>query len=200
MTPTQAVFYRLGDALAIGRWIGVEFEENRMSNHSEKVPKAMEQTFAAIRAITDDFCRRHLNEEYAQMIRYVTAALCRKRPSPLASGTARTWAAGITHAVGMVNFLNDATQTPYMTATALYAQFGVSQSSALAKSKQVRDLLRMSQLDPQWLLPSRVHDHPIVWMVQTPQGFIMDARELPREVQVALHRAGVIPYVHADRT
>jgi uncharacterized protein DUF6398 len=47
---------------------------------SERVPKSMEETFNAIVALTDAFCRAHLGEEYAQLARQATAALCRKRP------------------------------------------------------------------------------------------------------------------------
>ena len=55
---------------------------------TEKVPKQMQSTFDAITALTDEFCREKLNEEYAQLVRQVTAALCRKRPSPLTKGRA----------------------------------------------------------------------------------------------------------------
>ena len=62
---------------------------NTMANisKSERIPKPMQATFDAIVALTDAFCRAHLDEEYAQLARQATAALCRKRPSPLATGT-----------------------------------------------------------------------------------------------------------------
>ena len=56
------------------------------SARSTSVPKAMQATYDAITALTDAFCRDHLNEEYRDLARAMTAALCRKRPSPLASG------------------------------------------------------------------------------------------------------------------
>src|SRR2546422_121662 len=62
---------------------------------SERVPKPMQATFDAIVALSDAFCRAHLDEEYAQLARQATAALCRKRPSPLATGNPKTWACGI---------------------------------------------------------------------------------------------------------
>jgi hypothetical protein len=71
------------------------------SKKSEDVPKAMEEKFNSIVELTDEFARQHLNQEYTQLIRQATAALCRKRPSPLDKGQAKIGACGITHAIGM---------------------------------------------------------------------------------------------------
>ncbi len=80
---------------------------------SENVPKVMQEKYKAIVEITDRFSKENLNEDYAQLIRYAVAALCRKRPSPLETGNINTWACGITHAIGMVNFLFDKSQPSY---------------------------------------------------------------------------------------
>ena len=42
----------------------------------------------------------------------MAAALTRKRPSPLESRRARSWAAGIVYALGQVNFLSDDSREP----------------------------------------------------------------------------------------
>lgn len=69
------------------------------------VPNAVKPRFAEIIGLVDDVCRTHLTAEYAAVIRELTAALARKRPSPLLRGHSRTWACGITYTVGSVNFL-----------------------------------------------------------------------------------------------
>jgi hypothetical protein len=115
---------------------------------SEKVPKALEARFAEIVQITDAFAAAHLNEEYRLLIRYAVAALCRKRPSPLATGKGNVWACGVSHAIGSVNFLFDRSQTPHMTAGELYETFGVSQGTGQGKSKLVRDTLKMGRWTP----------------------------------------------------
>ena len=120
-----------------------------ISKKSEQVPKLMQEKFDRITTITDDFAKQHLNDEYAQLIRYATAALCRKRPSPLTTGKDQTWACGITHAVGMVNFVFDSSLTP----PDLYKWFGIAASTGQGKSKIVRDLLDMSQMGADWCLP-----------------------------------------------
>lgn len=102
---------------------------------SEQVLKTLRERYLAIVNITDAFSEKHLNDEYAQLIRYAVAALCRKRPSPVETGNAAVWACGVTHALGMVNFLFDKNQAPHIRASELYKAFGVSQSTGQGKSK-----------------------------------------------------------------
>jgi hypothetical protein len=161
---------------------------------SENVPNAMQEKFNTIVAITDDFAKQHLNDEYAQLIRFATAELCRKRPSPLSKGKEKTWACGITHAIGMVNFLFDPSQNPHVSAKDIYQWFGVSPSTGQSKSKQVRDTLDMHQMDPNWCLPSNLDNNPLTWMISV-DGLILDARFAPPEIQEVAYAQGLIPYI-----
>jgi hypothetical protein len=165
---------------------------------SEKVPKTMQAKFDEIVALTDAICKEHLDEEYAQLARQATAALCRKRPSPLERGRADVWACGIVYALGTANFLFDNTQTPHMSAAELCDAFGVAKSTGASKAKVVRDNLDMMQMDPNWYRPSQMDDNIMAWMVMV-NGLIMDVRMLPREVQVIAYEKGLIPYIPADR-
>jgi len=164
---------------------------------SEKVPKNMQSKFDSIVALTDKFCKERLNEEYAQFARYVTAALCRKRPSPLLKGRENSWACGIVYALGFVNFLFDKDNKPYLSATELCEGFGVSKSTGSAKSREVRDALDMFQMDPNWCLPSMMDENLLAWLI-TVDGFIVDARRLPRKLQEVAYQKGLIPYISDD--
>ena len=164
---------------------------------SENVPQTMRDKYTAIVTITDTFSKNYLNDEYAQEIRYAVAALCRKRPSPVAKGRAVTWACGVTHALGMVNFLFDSSQSPHIKAQDLYNTFGVGQSTGQGKSKLIRDLLNMNQLDPHWTLPSKLDTNPLVWMIMV-DGLLVDVRHMPREVQEIAFEKGIIPYIPDD--
>jgi len=164
---------------------------------SENVPKSMRDKYQAIIELTNSFSQKHLNDEYSQLIRYAVATLCRKRPSPLATGRVNTWACGITHAIGMVNFLFDKSQTPYIGSSDLYKEFGVGQSTGQGKSKQVRDILKMYQLDPNWSISSRTNSNPMVWMLSV-NGVVVDVRSMPREVQQMALDQGLIPYIPGD--
>ena len=164
---------------------------------TENVPKAMREKYTEIKIMTDTFCKEHLNAEYAQTIRYAIAALCRKRPSPLTKGKAATWACGVIHAIGTINFVFDNSQSPYIKAPDIYKAFGVASSTGQGKSKTVRDLLNMNQFDPHWTLPSKLEKNPMVWMINV-NGLIMDARHMPRDLQEMAFDKGLIPYIPDD--
>jgi hypothetical protein len=165
---------------------------------SESVPAAMRDTFTAITSLTDAFCREHLTAEYATLCRQLTAALARKRPSPLARGKTEIWACAVVYALGTVNFLFDKSQTPHLRADELCQRFGVSQSSGANKAKVIRDLFDMGQMDPNWCLPSQLGQNPMAWLIEV-NGLIVDARTMPPAIQAAAYRKGLIPDMPAQR-
>jgi hypothetical protein len=169
------------------------------SAKSENVSTTMQSTYDSIVRLTDEVSRKNLNAEYAQLLRYATAALCRKRPSPVAKGHINTWACGIAYAIGAVNFLFDKSQTPHMSAAELCKAFGVSQSTGSAKAKVVKDVLGLFQLHPDWCLPSKLESNPLVWMLSV-NGLMVDIRSMPREVQEIAYQKGLIPYIPADQS
>ena len=52
----------------------------------------------------------------------------------------------------------------------------------------------MVQLDPDWCLSSNIDDNPLAWMVKV-NGFIVDTRTLPINIQEAAYEKGLIPYI-----
>ncbi len=163
-----------------------------------RVPQAMQEKFNAIVTLTDAFCAKHLNEEYAELIRYAVAAMSRKKPSLLEKSKIDGWACGFVHAIGFTNFLFDRTQQPYVSAADLYQAFGVAESTGQGKSKLIRDLLNIGQMDHHWCLPSRLGSNPMVWMLSI-NGLFVDVRTMPREVQVLAFEKGLIPYIPDDK-
>jgi hypothetical protein len=169
-----------------------------MRSRSTTIPKPMQAKYDAVVALPDAFCRDHLNEEYRDLARAMTAALCRKRPSPLASGQPRTWACGIIYTLGQLNFLSDKASRPHMTMAEVCAAFGVGQSTASAKARAISDALHTSRMDPTWMLRSFVDQNPLVWMAEV-NGMLVDLRDMPREVQAIAYGKGLIPYIPADQ-
>jgi len=163
-------------------------------SESERVPAALQSQYDEIVALTDTFCQRHLNQEYRDLCRRLAATLCRKRPSPVATGKSKTWACGIVYSVGRINFLFDKSQTPHLRADELCQHFGLSPKTGSAKSTTIMDLLKSGQADPHWTLPSRMGDNPMAWLIQV-NGLIVDARQVSREIQEEAFRRGLIPYL-----
>jgi len=174
---------------------GKKMEENQ--EVSIEIPEESQQAFMEIVDLTDAFCREHLNEDYRQFCIDMAIELCQINV-PINKGRPVSWASGIVHALGFVNFLQDPTQSPHMTSSQIAEGFGVSQQTMQAKSKIIRDELDLIQLDPDWCLPALLENNPLVWMLDV-NGFVMDIRAAPREAQEEAYRQGLIPYIPADR-
>jgi hypothetical protein len=67
-----------------------------------------------------------------------------------------------------------------------------------ASAEQIRDMFGMYQMDPDWTLPSKIGDNMLAWMIQV-NGFAIDARNAPREIQEEAFRKGLIPYIPENK-
>ena len=164
-----------------------------------KVPKSMMEKYEVIAPLITGFCEEYLNEEYAAVSLLMLEKLCRKRPSPLLGGKPNTWACGIVYAVGSNNFLFDKSRTPHMRASDLAENFGLSQSTAGNKAREINRLLNIGVFEPEWTLPSKLEDNPMLWMFESRSGIIFDARNAPLDIQEDLFDAGMIPFIPANR-
>ena len=160
------------------------------------VPKTMQAKYDEIAAIIVPYCDEYLNDEYKTLCTHALEKLCRKRPSLLTSGRARTWAAGIIYAIAQNNFIFDKSQPVHMTVDELVAPLGVAKTTAANKAAEIRKLLKIDHFNAEWVLASDVENNSLLWYVEV-NGFIMDARRLPLEMQIECARRGLIPYVPA---
>jgi hypothetical protein len=84
--------------------------KKQRSGEEPTVPAVVRPAYDAIVALTDAFCREHLDGEYEALCRKLAGALARKRPSPLLGGRPTTWACGIVRTIGWVNYLDDSSR------------------------------------------------------------------------------------------
>ena len=161
------------------------------------IPAELVQVFEEIVGLTDEFCREHLNEEYRRLCHDMVLELVELEIA-IDRGGPTSWAAGVVHAAGYVNFLHDPSQSPHMTSAQIAKGFGVSQGTMQSKSKIIRDELDLMPFDPDWCLESLLDDNPLIWMLQV-DGVAVDIRMAPREAQEEAYRMGLIPYIPADR-
>jgi hypothetical protein len=164
-----------------------------MEGLTEQIPEKFHQVFVEIVGLTDAFCRAKLDGDYQELCRDMAFVLCLKE-SGLGRGKPASWASGIVHALGWVNFLQDSSIDPYMPFSEVAKAFGVSQGTMTAKSKIIRDRLGLIQLDPDWCTPAMLEDNPLVWVVEV-NGLLMDMRTAPLEIQQAAYDEGLIPFI-----
>jgi len=153
--------------------------------------------FADFVTLTDSFCDAALNAEYKTLCREMAICICQE-DSPVLRGKPESWASGIVYALGRVNFLDDPSQTPHMKSKEIAKAFGVSVGTMRAKAKIIDNGLGLTPFHPDWSLPSKMDDNPLVWMLEV-NGLLIDARTAPREIQEIAYEDGLIPYIPADR-
>lgn len=162
-----------------------------------RLPKTMIPRYLEISEIITSFCSDMLDEEYKELCLYTLAKLCRKRPSPLESGRANTWACGIIYAIGSNNFLFDRSQKPYVPPAEIAAWFGLSKSTAGNKGAEVKNILNINYFSAEYCLKSKLADNSAIWFLSV-NGWMTDIRQAPRELQEMAFAKGLIPYIPAD--
>ncbi len=168
-----------------------------MDEWTSEVPMALRERFTEIVDLADDFCEKHLGDEYKEICRKIAVGVCQKGAT-VGRGKSASWACGIVYSAGWVNFLTDPCQEPYMRPEDIAKEFGVSMATMQAKSKIIRDTLDLIPLQPEYSLPSMADDNPLIWMAEV-NGLVVDLRHAPRVWQEKAFRQGIIPYIPADR-
>ena len=164
---------------------------------SMSVPKAMQNKYDEIAPLISEFCIEYLDKEYLALCLRLLVKLCRKRPSPLLAGRDNTWAAGVVYAIAANNFIFDKANPHHMTADQIADEFDLAASTAGNKAAEIRRMFDIHYANADWLLPSSLHDNPAVWMLSV-NGFMVDIRDMPLEVQRLAFQKGFIPYVPGD--
>lgn len=119
-----------------------------MQKLSNEIASKYEEMIEKIKSFSSEF----LNEEYKDICVLAAETLFSNCEENLKKGKSLSWAAGIVHAIGTVNNLFDSKEEPYVKATDLYKAFGISSSTGSSKSKEVKNLLSLSEEDGKWMI------------------------------------------------
>lgn len=170
-------------------------KKGRSKGVGTNIPDEFEKAFVAVVELTDAFCEQYLDEDYRQLCEEM-AVVIYVRELPSQRDKLAGWAGGIVHALGWVNYLYDPTMSPHITSREIAKEFGVSQGTMTAKSRIVRDALKLVPLDPDWCISVEPEDNPMVWMLDI-GGLMMDIRMAPLQVQEEAYQLGLIPFIPA---
>jgi DNA-binding XRE family transcriptional regulator len=161
---TASCFARRQSGFATGR--KTMKNESTTTEVSRKSPASIEsiepeyqERYAELLEIVKKFCLEHLNEEYLDSCYLLAADICQEG-SPVNSGRARSWAAGLIWTIGRVNFLTDRSNTPHMKQEQFAKLIGVSKATISAKSNEIWNALGIVPLDPDYVIASQVASNP----------------------------------------
>ena len=163
------------------------------------VSETLQDVAKPIADYMDSFCAQHLDAEYAALGRKLLVKLSRKRPSPLLRGDSVIWAGPILYTLGRVNFLFDPKQKIHMTGDQLSTLIGIPKSTIANKSRVICDMFNLGPFTPEFCRQDMLQNNPLVWMIRV-NGFHVDARTQPPEIQAEARRLGLIPEVDSAQS
>lgn len=135
------------------------------------------------------FCKEKLNDEYEQLCIKMIQKLGRKRSCPFERGNLDIWAASVVYTIGNMNFLFDKSFEPYIQSSEIHDYFGTKSSTVSAKSKLIRDLLKLAPYFDKNFSTSRMNDkNPFNKFVEV-DGFLLSIESLPEEYQQMVKEA-----------
>lgn len=144
-----------------------------MTKQKEKI----EEKKAQLIQLTSDFSKQFLNEEYDVVIEKLINKMERKREVPFLRGKIEIWAAAVIHAVGSINFLFDKSTEPYISVAGINEFFHTNQSTTSQRSKQIRDMFRMTYFDPNFSIKTVEQESPFNNLA------MMDGLIVPNNIQ-----------------
>jgi len=122
-----------------------------IDTYRQTVEPAWRKRFDDLASLLEPFCREHLDEKYLDLCLKLASEICHDG-TPAGRGKAAGWAAGIVHAIGDVNFLNDPTFEPHMNLTDIGPHFGVSKATSGKRGREILDGMCITPMSREWLI------------------------------------------------
>lgn len=88
----------------------------------------------------------------------------------------------------------DPAQMPHATADQLSERLGVKKTTMTNKARLIRDSVKLSHFDAQFMRRDLVEASPWAWLLEV-DGMPVDVRRAPAHLQVQAFELGLIPYV-----
>ncbi|MDR1871694.1 MAG: DUF6398 domain-containing protein [Deltaproteobacteria bacterium] len=127
----------------------------------ENVPVALVAKYNPIAEIISRFCDERLTDDLKALCLRALAKLARKRPSPLLTGKPITWAAGLTYAIGSINFVFDKSKSYYLSGDEFANWYGLSKKSVSSKAQDVKKLLNLSYFSSEFTIKDILAGFPM---------------------------------------
>lgn len=139
-------------------------------------------------SLVSQFCIEYINEEYKELCIELTKKLGRKRNVPFLTGKVEIWAASIVYTVGALNFLFDKSFEPYIPSSDIHEYFETKSSTVNAKSKLIRDLLKLNRFKNEFSTNRMIGSNPFNQFVMV-NDMIVPLDSIPEEYQKMVKEA-----------
>jgi len=162
-------------------------ESPSLASYRQIVEPAWQSRFDELAGLLEPFCREHLDDDYLHMCLKLAAAICHDG-TPVGRGKAAGWAAGIVHAIGDANFLNDPSFLPHMNLTDIGPHFGVSKATSGKRGREIIDGAGVGPFNAEWLIDSpdmasMMQTLAEIMGLQSPDMATMNGEQAPHPVQ-----------------
>ncbi len=154
---------------------------------SLKVPRARRERARQIMEISDRFAAERLDMDYAHAARRVLATLARKRPSPLAEGEPRLWAAAALNVVMAANLPFDEARDPGSDTARLSELSGLPAKEVLNQGERVLAALQLHPFDAVLPRYAPLVGSLMLWLENVAAG-VADPGSPPPALQKAAER------------
>ncbi len=149
---------------------------------AKKITPELEKKKNEIIDLIKSFTDKHLTEEYTELCIKMLEKLGRKHEVPFKRGKNEIWAASIIYAIGTINFLFDKDSQPHSTVTEINDFFGTSKNTTGNKSRDIRDMLKITHFDEEFSTKKMTEQNPFNNLVML-NGMIYPIASLPPEIQ-----------------
>jgi hypothetical protein len=150
--------------------------------------KKIKEREQEITELTNNFCDKHLDEDYKQLCERLVKKMGRKHEVPFKRGRLDIWAASVVYAIGSINFLFDQSFEPHMTPDQINDAFGTNKSTVSNKARKIKKMFDMRYFDSEFSTRDMEQSNPFNQMVMV-DGFIVPLENLPQEQQEMVRQA-----------
>lgn len=163
-------------------------------HHTTDMPNNIKNSYLEISGLTDIFCLGYLSKKYVHASRTMVSQLCQSHISLVKPCKTKYWAAGTIHALAKTNQLYATETIPHVPASKVIDEFEISRSTIYKYANLIQQLINV----PCFQVPQNHQQQSQAtlsqWLISI-DGIIIDAREMPHDIQKEAYQKGSIPHL-----
>ena len=166
-----------------------------LKNVISEIPAQIKNNFLNVAEMIDLFYNKNLNDEYYNLALKLTTKLAKENPSDLIDCDIKTLAAAIINTIAKTH----ESEMLQVSSKNLASWFQTTQTDIDKKTNSICKILNLQFIDQDQSTKSKVSndydiDDRMMWSIAI-NGFTIDIRNAPLDLQVDAYEHGLIPYI-----